>query len=93
MELDRISNLPSDAIDQILPCLPIKEAAKTSVLSSKWRYKTALLTHLMFDYQYFSTQKHITIENIVDQVLLLHIGPLHSLRFFLLPPLAAAAFD
>ncbi|XP_068322147.1 F-box/FBD/LRR-repeat protein At1g13570-like isoform X1 [Pyrus communis] len=93
MELDRISNLPSDAIDRIFSCLPIKEAVKTSVLSSKWSYKTALLTHLVFDNQCFSTQKHITFQNIVDQVLLLHIGPIHSLRFSLIRPLAAAALD
>ncbi|BFG42127.1 hypothetical protein CerSpe_284020 [Prunus speciosa] len=80
MELDRISNLPSDVIGKILSFLPIKEAVKTSILSSKWRFQSAMLPHLVFDDQCFSTQNHKTFENIVDQVLLLHIGPIHTFK-------------
>ncbi|PRQ26568.1 putative F-box domain-containing protein [Rosa chinensis] len=42
MELDRISNLPSDkcdVIDKILSHLPLRDVARTCVLSSKWRFK------------------------------------------------------
>lgn len=79
-ELDRISNLPSDVIGQILSRLPIKEAVKTSVLSSKWRFMSAMLPHLVFDVLCFSTQDHTTFENIVDQVLLLNISPIHTFK-------------
>lgn len=48
-KFDRLSNLPLDVLEQILSCLPIKDAVKTSVLSSNWRYKSAMLPHLVFD--------------------------------------------
>nr|XP_028957988.1 F-box/FBD/LRR-repeat protein At1g13570-like [Malus domestica] len=80
MELDRISNLPSDVSEQILSFLPIKEAVKTSVLSSRWRYKTATLPHLVFDNQCFPTKPFTTFEHIVDQLLVLHVGPIHTFR-------------
>ncbi|XP_050144773.1 F-box/FBD/LRR-repeat protein At1g13570-like [Malus sylvestris] len=80
MELDRISNLPSDVSEQILSFLPIKDAVKTSVLSSRWRYKTATLPHLVFDNQCFPTKPFTTFEHIVDQVLVLHVGPIHTFR-------------
>ncbi|XP_034229797.1 F-box/FBD/LRR-repeat protein At1g13570-like isoform X2 [Prunus dulcis] len=80
MESDRISNLPSDVIEQILSHLPMREAVRTSVLSSNWRYKWAMLRHLVFDDRCVSTQKHITFVDIVDHVLLGHIGPIHKFR-------------
>ncbi|CAL1392414.1 unnamed protein product [Linum trigynum] len=36
---DRITNLPADVIHRILVFLPIKDAAKTSVLSMQWRHR------------------------------------------------------
>lgn len=39
LELDRISNLPNDVTEKILSRLPLREAVRTIVLSSKWRYK------------------------------------------------------
>ncbi|BFG42124.1 hypothetical protein CerSpe_283980 [Prunus speciosa] len=80
MELDRFSDLPSDVIEKILSRLPIREAARTSVLSSNWRYRSAMLRHLVFDDRCVSTQKHITFVDIVDHVLLGHIGPIHKFR-------------
>ncbi|CAL9022616.1 unnamed protein product [Prunus brigantina] len=80
MELDRFSNLPSDVIENILSRLPIREAVRTSVLSSNWRYRSAMLRHLVFDDRCVSTQKHITFVDIVDHVLLVHIGPIHTFR-------------
>ncbi|CAL2279436.1 unnamed protein product [Prunus armeniaca] len=80
MEFDRISNLPSDVVEQILSHLPIREAVRTSVLSSNWRYRSAMLPHLVFDYQCFSREKHVTFVNIVDHVLLGHIGPIHKFK-------------
>ncbi|RXH97944.1 hypothetical protein DVH24_010269 [Malus domestica] len=77
MELDRISNLPSDFINKILSYLPIKEAVRTSVLSSKWRNKSAMLAHLLFDDRCTSDQNPTTFAGIVDHVLLGHIGPIY----------------
>ncbi|CAN6544504.1 unnamed protein product [Malus baccata var. baccata] len=68
MELDRISNLPSDVSEQILSFLPMKEA------------KTATLPHLVFDNQCFPTKPFTTFEHIVDQVLVLHVGPIHTFK-------------
>ncbi|CAL1392425.1 unnamed protein product [Linum trigynum] len=36
---DRITDLPADVIQRILVFLPIKDAAKTSILSRKWRHQ------------------------------------------------------
>jgi hypothetical protein len=48
-EPDRISCLPGHLTDQILSFLPIKEAVRTSVLSSKWRKKWYTIPNLVFD--------------------------------------------
>ncbi|CAI0552743.1 unnamed protein product [Linum tenue] len=46
---DRITNLPADVIQRILVSLPIKDAAKTSILSSKWRHNWKSIPQLVFD--------------------------------------------
>ncbi|KAK9945815.1 hypothetical protein M0R45_011312 [Rubus argutus] len=79
MELDRVSNLPSDVTEKILSHLPIRDAVRTSVLSSKWRYKSAMLPHLVFDCTCTPTANY-TVENIVDHVLLSHIGSIHKFK-------------
>ncbi|KAM5570861.1 F-box/FBD/LRR-repeat protein [Rosa sericea] len=93
VELDSISNLPREIVEKILARLPIKEAVRTSILSTKWRYKPAMLQNLKFDEQCVSTQNHITFANIVDQVLLLHIGPIHKFELSHRDFLASADID
>ncbi|KAK9912643.1 hypothetical protein M0R45_036496 [Rubus argutus] len=78
--LDRLGNLPCDVLEQVLSCLPIKEAVRTSVLSRKWRYRWAMLSYLVFDEQCESTLDHSAFVNIVDRVLLLHIGPIYMFK-------------
>lgn len=73
MELDRISNLPTGVSHQILSYLPIKEAVRTSVLSTNWRNKWTKLPCLVFD------DKHGCItKRVVDHVLLLHRGRIET---------------
>ncbi|KAH9621409.1 hypothetical protein KSS87_012543 [Heliosperma pusillum] len=47
---DRISGLPDDIILTFLSPMGMKEAAKTSILSKRWRYLWAKRTHLDFNY-------------------------------------------
>ncbi|XP_077228560.1 F-box/FBD/LRR-repeat protein At1g13570-like [Tasmannia lanceolata] len=46
---DRISELPDHLLVRILSLLSMKEAARTSLLSTRWRYLFASLPHLVFD--------------------------------------------
>ncbi|XP_050224291.1 F-box/FBD/LRR-repeat protein At1g13570-like isoform X2 [Mercurialis annua] len=76
---DRISNLPSEIIDKILICLPIKEAVKTSVLSKNWRFKWRYLSKLVFDTTFYHTAGNpSTTKPFFDmyKVLLLLRGPI-----------------
>ncbi|XP_059671124.1 F-box/FBD/LRR-repeat protein At5g56420-like, partial [Cornus florida] len=49
MGKDKISNLPSSLIGQILSFLPTKDAVKTSVLSTQWKYHWTSITNFDFD--------------------------------------------
>ncbi|KAL0314754.1 UNVERIFIED_CONTAM: F-box/FBD/LRR-repeat protein [Sesamum angustifolium] len=51
VEVDRISNLPGHIIDKILSHLSLRDAVRTSILSTKWRYKWVTLPYLVFDNQ------------------------------------------
>ncbi|MCH83421.1 F-box/FBD/LRR-repeat protein, partial [Trifolium medium] len=82
---DRISFLPDFIINQILSNLSIKEAGRTSVLSSNWRKKWSTQPVLVFDNQCVSGatfQDPSVIErkfvSIIDHVLLLHSGPINK---------------
>ncbi|GJT54199.1 F-box/FBD/LRR-repeat protein-like protein [Tanacetum coccineum] len=46
--MDRISNLPPPIIESILCLVPIKEAARTSILSNEWRYRWTKIPKLVF---------------------------------------------
>ncbi|KAE9592677.1 hypothetical protein Lal_00029386 [Lupinus albus] len=77
--IDRISDLPINVIDGILQHLPIRDIAKTSVLSRKWRYMWVSIPHLefgdeFFDYCYNRDIEH-QIPNIISDILLGHNGP------------------
>ncbi|KAL9385830.1 hypothetical protein Peur_022840 [Populus x canadensis] len=85
-ELDRISSLPGHVLDQILSVLPIRDAVRTSALSRKWRYQWSQIPHLVFDTQCASiTSQDQTIfkknlVNIINNVLLLHNGPIYKFK-------------
>ena len=48
IDSDIISNLPRKITDEILVRLPIREAVRTCVLSTKWRNKWTTIPELVF---------------------------------------------
>ncbi|CAL5338515.1 unnamed protein product [Camellia sinensis] len=72
---DIITHLPDDVKETILMCLPLQDAARTSILSRKWRYMWMRLPQLVFDDMF--CRESIRIEKnklmmTIYQVLLLH---------------------
>ncbi|KAL5704980.1 hypothetical protein ACHQM5_023335 [Ranunculus cassubicifolius] len=77
--LDRISNLPTEVVDEIFKKMSIADAVRTSMLSTDWRYKWMSMSQLVFDDRCFpdSTdlrQNDSHLVNIVNNVLFLHNG-------------------
>ncbi|XAR65350.1 hypothetical protein NMG60_11009446 [Bertholletia excelsa] len=80
---DLISDLPQSIIETILTKLPIRDAVRMSILSSKWRYKWANLTQLIFDDKCVTlyNDKGLLEDNLVKFItrfLFLHDGPIHK---------------
>ncbi|CAL5388638.1 unnamed protein product [Camellia sinensis] len=79
---NRISGLPRNLIHSILERMPVKDAARTSILSRKWRYIWSSLPNLVFDEHFFeenSSDKPFGAQEfvkIISKILLLHIGPI-----------------
>ena len=48
LERDYISNLPKNIKEEVLMKLPIKEAMRTSLLSTKWKNAWMLIPNLAF---------------------------------------------
>ncbi|KAJ3690479.1 hypothetical protein LUZ61_019643 [Rhynchospora tenuis] len=81
---DIISNLDETIKAKILSYLPIKEAIKTNVLSSKWRYTWTTISDLDIREDYFHYIKlpanRSTLEKFVDNLFLLHNGPIRNFK-------------
>lgn len=82
---DYLSDLPQSILESILTRLPIRDAVRTSILSTKWRYKWATLAQLVFDEECVnpSTDRTLVENNIIKfitRVLLLHNGPIHKFQ-------------
>ncbi|KAJ7943257.1 F-box/FBD/LRR-repeat protein [Quillaja saponaria] len=81
---DLISDLPQSIIESILTQLPIRDAVRTSILSSKWRYKWTTLTQLVFDEECVPRNERTLFQkslvNFVTHVLFLHQGPIHKFQ-------------
>ncbi|XP_058115014.1 F-box/FBD/LRR-repeat protein At1g13570-like [Magnolia sinica] len=79
--LDMITYLPPNVIDIILMCLPLRDAVRTSILSCDWRYKWVKIPRLSFDQRSFPPGcNELKIVNAVDQVLLVHRGPIQEFK-------------
>ncbi|CAN1252015.1 F-box/FBD/LRR-repeat protein At1g13570 [Linum perenne] len=80
---DRFSSLPDEVRERILMFLPLREAAKASILSSKWRNLWTNLPTLVIDESFEEevVGKLIMLE--VCRVLMLHRGPLMNLSLSL----------
>lgn len=82
---DLISDLPQSIIESILIKLPIKDAVRTSILSSKWRYKWSTITKLVIDEKCvpLSNDRAIVEKSLIkfiNQLLFLHQGPIHKFQ-------------
>ncbi|OMO72271.1 hypothetical protein COLO4_27737 [Corchorus olitorius] len=82
---DLISDLPQSIIESILTRLPIRDAVRTSILSSKWRYKWSSLTQLVFDEKcvVLSSDRcdvEDSLVKFITRALFLHQGPIHKFQ-------------
>ncbi|KMS94778.1 hypothetical protein BVRB_015370 [Beta vulgaris subsp. vulgaris] len=89
---DRISNLPENITQKILECLPLQEAARTSVLSSHWRHKWAASQQLVLDEKLYTsilknrtetTDISLAYSKTVNDILLSHVGPIWKFVLYL----------
>lgn len=84
-DTDWITDLPQSIIESILTRLPLSDAVRTSTLSSKWRYRWATLTQLVFDDKCVTpchdrVLAEKSLENFVTRALFLHQGPIHKFK-------------
>ncbi|KAG9440144.1 hypothetical protein H6P81_020309 [Aristolochia fimbriata] len=83
MEVDKISNLPVDIVRRIFKYLPMREVVQTSLLSTNWRYKWLAAEELIFDRRCFRSSQRdsdVKLASFVNQVLLLHEGPISKFK-------------
>ncbi|XP_049405092.1 F-box/LRR-repeat protein 25-like [Solanum stenotomum] len=85
-EIDKISNLPMDILDEIFKDMSFQELVKTCVLSKKWEHFWTMHPILVLDWEFFE-EKSGTIgliengfSNMIDNILLQHVGSL--VKFF-----------
>ncbi|KAF8696796.1 hypothetical protein HU200_036433 [Digitaria exilis] len=79
-EDDIISRLPDDVLSSIVSLLPIKEAARTAALSSRWRRLWASNPLVLDDIDLIlSNPRHVSaVTNTVTSAFIAHPGPFRS---------------
>ncbi|KAL9663469.1 hypothetical protein QQ045_018856 [Rhodiola kirilowii] len=88
---DSLSSLPDNIIEGILMRMSIRDAIKTCVLSSKWRYRWTKMKNLCFDDSLYADRDPeqwdpMDIQFFISQTLLLHEGPIHRFQLSVLQP-------
>nr|GLL41595.1 F-box/FBD/LRR-repeat protein At1g13570-like isoform X1 [Ipomoea trifida] len=73
---DRFINLPTDVLNCIIDHLPVRDAARTSILSRKWRYICAGHLNVVLDPKDIVTVTKNDFVGIGNGILLQHIGPI-----------------
>ncbi|XP_058746074.1 F-box/FBD/LRR-repeat protein At1g13570-like [Vicia villosa] len=82
-DIDRISELPDNAIDCIIEGLNVRDLVRTSILSRKWRYMWVSVPRLEFREDFvgrckdFNNPGHMA-SRIITEVLLLHNAPINK---------------
>ncbi|XP_048490795.1 F-box/FBD/LRR-repeat protein At1g13570-like [Beta vulgaris subsp. vulgaris] len=86
---DMISSMPTEVTDKIMKRLPLKMAAKMSVLSRRWRRNWLSHRYLVFD-KAFCEEHHKNgkvdlhkINNIISNILFLHNGPMQVFHLYI----------
>ncbi|XP_050221212.1 F-box/FBD/LRR-repeat protein At1g13570-like [Mercurialis annua] len=82
---DFITDLPSSITESILTRLPIRDAVRTSLLSTKWRYRWNTLSHLVFDDKCAAMYSdkcviEVRLLKFITSALFLHQGPIHKFQ-------------
>ncbi|XP_019263843.1 PREDICTED: F-box/FBD/LRR-repeat protein At1g13570-like [Nicotiana attenuata] len=77
-KLNRLTNLPINVKYQIQEHMTIEDAARMSVLSSKWRHIWASNPKLTIFADFCRKGKQSSITNIINRVLLHHYGPIKT---------------
>ncbi|PHT67583.1 hypothetical protein T459_27070 [Capsicum annuum] len=75
-----LNNFPENVIDKILMCLPFRDAVRTNILSTKWRYVWRILPELMLSHTNWKPEEDLTdltsnFRKIIDHILAFHFGP------------------
>nr|GMD65971.1 F-box/FBD/LRR-repeat protein At1g13570-like [Ipomoea batatas] len=73
---DVFNNLPTGVLNCILDHLPVRDAARTSILSRKWRYIWAAHPNLVLNPKNIVTSSKNDFVGIVNDILLQHTGPI-----------------
>ncbi|GJS79827.1 F-box/FBD/LRR-repeat protein-like protein [Tanacetum coccineum] len=86
---DVISTMPEEVITNILHCLPLQDAVKTSILSKDWKFKWTMITQLVFDKNFYdyldqNTDNEYFYPKIISRLLFLLNGAIT--KFFLYLP-------
>ncbi|KAM3377616.1 F-box/FBD/LRR-repeat protein like [Capsicum galapagoense] len=96
--LDVLSNLPENVIDNILLCLPLRDAVRTSILSKKWRYNWCRLPQLKLDQTLWETTNDlisptVRFTDVVFHLLTLHAGPIPKFILSIVDPVDFPKID
>jgi len=65
---DMINNLPDDILPCILSFLPIKDAVRTSILATKWRYLWTNVSVIDFEIGHVKSNNSKSADYLLDQV-------------------------